>query len=333
MYIETSNYATVRPTEKDFTAEIISLHKDAEGKTIRQYSVDGIRTIGVAENEPFQINFTNKSREDVSVRITLDGIDTISGKPGDLNPDTLKWFVRAGATLHVKAWHESQSGGGRLVFTGEDKSVAAHVSNDLSHKSIIAFAVFMEQEAPKPSYYHYSSSNIFFNDNLPRRKSKIVEQGYSANSTSDSLGSNTLGATSYDDDYKSVDCEATVPCAAGATKIAEINDVRLDLDRERIGGEDEERSLRKSASVGAGEYTEQKTHTVKGLDKPTLNSVIRMRYMWWDELEAKLHNTKNVEKFASGFPGEKEKTFADLSSVPRVVSEAAPKKPEFTRTY
>jgi hypothetical protein len=315
-----------RPTPQDFDVKIVSNHKDSDGKAIRQYSVDGIQTIGVVENEPFQIHFTNRSNEDVSVIVSLDGISVLSGKPADLDPDTLKWFVRRGSTLHLRAWHETAQGGARLVFTGEDKSVALHTSGDTSHKGIIAFAVFMEETAPNHSFNTIAYNNS--SHEFRRAKGHDVIKGYvplskdSAGSVSNTFGYNTIGE---------------VPTEVAACVASEETSVySFDLDRER-SVEDKSfvgDSVRKSAAIGAGEYTEQKTHTVKGLEKPTLNSILRMRYMFWDELEPKLQAEKArfaEDKFPSGFPAETSKKFADLTNVPRVVSESAEKKPEFTR--
>lgn len=112
---------------------------------------------------------------------------------------------------------------------------------------------------------------------------------------------------------------------------APVGGAMLDIDyyslnnisENNISDDKSMKSFKKEAAVGAGEYVEQKTKTVKGLDNPVLNSVVRVRYMWWDDLIATLKNARNEDPYPTGFPAEKIKTFADLSGVPRVESVAA----------
>jgi len=338
MYLHSEPFAYGRPSEKDFDVEIITNHPEVDGRKLRQFSLDGIKTIGVAENEPFQINFTNNSRENVSVRISLDGIDTLSGKAADLNTDGTMWFVRSGKTLHLKAWHETSAGGARLVFTHEKNSVALNTTGDVSHKGIIAFAVFMEETAPSSHWSSYNntystkrrSMDYFGGSDVIKgaaisgglATNSIVEQSAYRNSDDKAIVGGRLNSDG-------TTCDVPVACAAESydlysERIVEIND-----------GDERTKSLSKSAAIGAGEYTEQKTQTVSGLTKPVINSIMRMRYMWWNELETLLKNHKHVEKFASGFPGAKTQTYVDLSNVPRVMSTAATRteEPAFQRTY
>jgi hypothetical protein len=86
-----------------------------------------------------------------------------------------------------------------------------------------------------------------------------------------------------------------------------------------------EMDLKREAAVGAGEYVQQRTHTVSGLNKPELNSILTLKYCWYDQLVEGLQAQKNVSRFLestpNGFPAEK-RTFADLSGVPKVQSTA-----------
>jgi hypothetical protein len=321
--LTTSYFA--RPTEKDFDVGIVSNHPKADGQKLRYFSLDGIKTVGVLDGEPFELRFHNKSSEDVSVRATLDGQDIMTAKPANLDTDGMMWLVRAGKTLHLKAWHESGEGGSRLVFTGKDKSVAIHNDGDASHIGIIAFAVFMEREAPRrPEYYTH---------------------GIARRSLSDySYGDYTKGGPSFTDEFGRND-SGPIPCAAGISGSTTVsNDISsvgynasMDLERSKHLvediGEKTSGTLSKQAAVGAGEYVSQKTRTVKGLTEPVLNTIVRMRYMFWSDLEDRLKAHKSEDKHATGFPAEKIKVFADLSKVPHVMSEAATRTEEFSRTY
>src|ERR1700722_6095798 len=112
-YIPNPNYSywsyttPARPTEKDFDLEIVSQHPTCAGRKLRKFALDNIDTVGAWE-EPFEIHFTNRSNETVQVRISVDGVDVMSAKLADLEVNHSMWVVRAGKTLHLKAFHESQ---------------------------------------------------------------------------------------------------------------------------------------------------------------------------------------------------------------------------------
>jgi len=320
-YKKDSSYWYSSPRTEDFLMEIVSHHPDFEGKKFKSYSIDGMNTIGVFGDEAFSVHLHNKSNEDIQARLTLDGVDCLTGKPGDLEVNHDMWLIRAHSTLHLKAWHESRAGGSRLVFTGADKSVALHTTGDVSHKGIIAAAIFTEGDRvsvwDKERVFSGQMTNSARRE-LQRKLGGTFTQDYTK-------GDYTVGSagSSLDIDYNAVGSlgdNVPVSGAAGTSKSSNESDITYDCFYP---------DLKKSASVGAGEYVEQKTHSVKGLSKPQLHSVMRVRYIWWDEVKAMLtkHGEDRFEdKYPSGFPAEK-RTFADLSSVPKVVSSAAHQEP------
>lgn len=311
------SYWRARPTEKDFVLDVVSKHPDFNGRNLRKHLVDGIDSVGVWGDEPFEIHFHNKSFEDVQLRLSLDGTDVLTGKAADLEVNHQMWLVRAGRTLHLKAWAENNQGGARFVFTTGENSVALHAHGDVSHKGIISAAVFTERyQKPIP---------------VPVRKAVMYSQGGPAamsgggmlrsSSAAPTKGGQHVNHTSDTGRMKSsgpISASNSVPAAAADSNSASFD--FMNVDRERSMNEE---SFRKEASVGAGEYTAQKTHTVKGLDSPVLHSIVRVRYMWWDDMQARLREEHPADPHPTGFPAEKIKTFADLSGVPRVTSVAA----------
>lgn len=171
MYIHTYSHYHIKPRPEDFIVSIISRHPEHDGQAFRQYNVEGLNTIGVLDKEPFELHFENKSNEDVSATISLDGIDVLSGKEADLEPNDSKWLVRAHSTLHLKAYHETNAGGARFVFTGADKSVALAVSGNVSHKGIIAIAVFTEGDRTKRDWLYGDDFLMQISDARPATKS------------------------------------------------------------------------------------------------------------------------------------------------------------------
>lgn len=78
--------------------------------------------------------------------------------------------------------------------------------------------------------------------------------------------------------------------------------------------------LESTAAVGAGQHVDQRiTHTT-GLVQPSLSEVVRVRYVWWDDLVSKLRAGHGAEPHASGFPADSNKTNINLGSTPRIAS-------------
>ena len=300
-------YPTKRPSVQDFKMEIVSRNPDTDGKRIRNYNVDGIDTVGVQENEPFEIWFHNNSNEAVSAIVSVDGFNCITAKPAslDANKDSM-WFVRARSTLHIKAWHESSEGGSRLVFTTPEKSVVYNKSGDMGHRGIIAVAVFTEQDSPRKIEEWTWRRTVDTRDDYfygSRRERRMTLD----DTTKGGVLFDAMPASAPVGGSDGVDITEGAAAAATGKGGQHVNSTR--------------HLQTKSAAVGAGEYTSQKTHTVKGLDKPVLNCVVRTRYMFWDELIKLLETSRPRDTFASGFPASVN-TFADLSGVPKTVSNA-----------
>lgn len=298
-------HSTPQPQTRDFVLEVISKHPEFDGRKFASYRMEGLQTIGVFDKEPFEIHLHNNSNEDVSTIISLDGVNVLSGKEADLDPNkTQMWYIRAKNTLHLRAFHESVEGGSRFVFTSADKSVALHTTGSLSHKGIIAAAIFTEGDRG-----HWRSEMLLSDD--------LGSSGgsYSSGGAVGSAGIYTKSASfdtpkggrrriSEAKNISNIGDDQPIACAAGADT--------LDFD------------LKREASVGAGEWVSQKTTTVSGLRKPILHSVVRMKYVWFDDLVAEMRKIPRFEdKHPTGFPGSKISSFADLSGVPKVESTAA----------
>lgn len=302
MYLHDYSCWRPRPSQNDFELEVVSQHPDTANRPLKKYSVEGINTIGVFGDEPFEVHFKNKSFEDVQVRISLDGTDTLTGKPADLEMNHTMWLVRAGNTLHLKAWAENNAGGARFVFTSGDKGVSLNAHGDISHKGIISAAVFTERDKPQSVMRgQVTNSSREFSGRRSRISSIGSAKGGSMYSQNGAAGM-TLNSSA-----------PSAPAAAGEFNISDARSENKDLSFD----------LKREAAVGAGEFVAQKTKTVKGLDSPVLNSIVRVRYMWWDDIQAKLKENRQEDPYPTGFPAEKIKTFADLSGVPRVISAAA----------
>lgn len=94
---------------------------------------------------------------------------------------------------------------------------------------------------------------------------------------------------------------------------ASFGDARFDSAPQKSG----------PASVGAGEFAEQRLTTVTGLSRPCLHAVSHVRYMWWEDLQRLLRRERHTPQLP-GFPARAPAfTGINLGSTPQTASTAA----------
>lgn len=296
----------------NYSLEIISRSPDFNGKSLKKYAVEGIDTVGAFGNEPFEIKFTNHTYNKIQVKLSLDGTDILTGETATSEPTGQMWVVNGKETLNLKAWPETKNGGAAFIFTSADKSVAVHTHGDLSHRGIIAAAVFTEGHVepvrlnPTQHHHHYHNnlwsypysygtlggtakggSGILRSHTLSSASNSIIPASYNSNTSNEVNCGESAGAT--------MDCffSAGEPAAAAAASP----------------------ELKSLASVGAGSYTEQQITYVAGLIKPLLSDTVRVKYVWWDDLVSALRVNTSASPHPSGFPGDK--PLMSIGSTPR----------------
>jgi len=289
----------------NYTLEIISHHPDFKNKSLRKYYVDGIETVGAWGNEPFEIKFKNNTWQKVQVKLSLDGTDILTGAPATTEVNKDMWVVNGYATLTLKAWPETSNGGSQFVFTSADKSVAVHTHGDLTSRGIIAAAVYTEGHVeperlnPVPHHHYYH----------PIRRS-LYEPYFGETYIGDNLKGTILGGASYS-------TNTIMPAAAGGTTTSSVfNMCDSNSISDSRGRSDD--SLETLVSVGAGEHMDQKITYVTGLIKPVMTETVRVRYLWWDDLKAKLAEHNVPAPHASGFPGDSKKNIMSIGKTPKV---------------
>lgn len=271
-------------SNSQFTLEIISHHPQFANKTLCKHYIDGIDTIGVWGNEPFEIRFKNNTWQKIQVKLSIDGTDIITGKLANTEVSSEMWSVNGYGTLSIKAWPETNNGGAGFVFTNTENGVATHTHGNVSNQGIIAAAVFIEGQSQTinlassgttiQNHYHYTYPYYTYpyNGTIWCNTTGNIQNSVSANQ---SLSDSTL--------------------------------------RSR-----ESKELQSMAAVGAGQHVDQQITYVSGLIKPLFTETLRVRYLWWDDLKSKLQNEDQVQPHASGFPGDKQNKNIDLGSTPRI---------------
>lgn len=327
----------------NYTLEVISHHPKFESKALKKYYVDGIETVGAWGDEPFEIRFKNNTWQKVQVKLTLDGTDILSGEKATTEVSKDMWVVQGYGTLSLKAWPETNNGGAAFIFTSAEKSVAVHTHGDLSHRGIIGAAVFTEGhvEPVRTCYHSHCGSGwcyhcgyygypytltggVILNNNYTfsgsdGTKGSTLGGVYTSNSIQN-CGQNSMSFNSSDSYSVS---NSVVPTSA-APSAANLH--APDARRSR-----QTKSLESLVAVGAGQHVDQKITYVQGLIKPTFSETIRVRYMWWDDLQSALRARNVPAPHPSGFPGDVRRGI-NLGSTPRVGENFSREAVEFAYT-
>lgn len=260
-----------------YDLEIVSAES---GKKYKKHDIDGLRTIGVYENEPFKIRFRNNTGKKVQVRVSVDGTDVLTGEEAHTRIDGRMWVVQAYETLELKAWPEDNDGGAEFLFGRTANSVAANTHGNLQGKGLIAVAVFEDKPIAR----------TWFNNDV-----RVMDDSFSFNDTligaHNRYKSSDVRSKGLTRSYSSLSAEP-VPAAAAA-----------DLD-----------SLEEGPAVGAGDYQQQKITKAAGLFNPVFAETVTVKYEWWTSLRSKLRQNQPPVKTA--FPGDQKNI--DLGRTPRL---------------
>lgn len=316
----------------NYTLEIVSHHPKFASKALRKYYVDGIETVGAWGDEPFEIRFKNNTWQKVQVKISLDGTDILTGKPADTEVSKDMWVVNGYATLSLKAWPETNNGGAAFIFTSAEKSVAVHTHGDLSSRGIIAAAVFTEGHvepikiAPPVEHHHhhydwwpYYTTPIWYNNpydykitcNNEKSSKSFDSRGARGTSIGNIGGTYTSSTIANNASYNTSNTSGALGnyfCDAGPAAAGSATMDSLELSE----------PLESLVSVGAGQHVDQKITYVSGLIKPLFTETVRVKYLWWDDLVAKLRSESVAQPQPSGFPGDRDRKNIDLKGTPRI---------------
>lgn len=305
-----------------YSLEVVSHHKDFNNKTMRQYYVDGINTVGVYGDESFEVRFKNHTSSKVQVKLSIDGTDVLTADKADTNVSKDMWVVQPYGTLDLKAWPETHNGGAAFIFTSAANSVAVHTHGDLSSRGIIAAAVFEEGYVPPPARFvehHHHYWNKWYHLTYPLTWD--YNQVYGSGSGTFGSGSITCNTNN------SLGSVGTLSNVGGATMDSLQADASVYSCFNAAPEEASAKNLESLAAVGAGQYTEQKINYVAGLTQPVFTETVRVRYLWWDDLVSKLKTLSAASPQGSGFPGDKPKLI-NLGSTPRIGSYPGPAFPK-----
>lgn len=314
----------------NYSLEIISHHPKFNSKALKKYYVDGIETVGAWGDEPFEVRFKNNTWQKVQVKISVDGTDVLTGKPADTLVSNDMWVVNGYATLNLKAWPENNNGGAGFVFTSANNSVAIHTHGDLSNRGIIACAVFTEGHVEperikmmvEEHHHHHHPYVPYTPPVTPWPYVRPYEPIWVYNTSDNTGGSMTRGLDSYKSSSVIPNSTNTFSSSSNTIGSCSLGDSTVDScyfsDVSDGGPVAAAAGLETLVSVGAGEHVDQKITYVTGLIKPTFTETVRVKYIWWDDLVAKLRTHTKAEAQPSGFPGDHDRKNIDLKGTPRM---------------
>lgn len=175
----------------------------------------------------------------------------------------------------------------------------------MSNRGIIAVAVFEEgyvEPVRIEHHYYHNDSDDFGRPGSYRRRGLLGSDDltYKSICRNDTKGVSTKCSNSINEssdvDYYSSD----------SLTLDEQSDSRTSSD------------LKSLASVGAGSYTAQKISYTTGLKQPVFVDTLRVKYVWWDDLKAKLAESNYMNEHPNGFPGDPPRKMINLKSTPRI---------------
>lgn len=286
-----------------YNLDVISHLSEFKGRPFKKHNVEGIETIGVWGNEPFEVIFRNNTYQTVQVKLSIDGTDLLTGNPATTSAVGDMFVVKPYDKLSLKAWPESNKGGAQFIFTSAEKSVAVNTHGNLNSRGVIAAAVFTESYVAPYTVYGGGYSSTFGST-----VGACYNNSTANNATMDYLELDLCREIDDGDDK-------CMPAAGVDNRLGKLTLDDCEKSAAPAGRRRARQSLKSVAAVGAGQHVAQRIENVKGFVKPALSTTVQVRYLWWDDLVDEVKaNTKNV---TSGFPGDEVKIMS-LGATPRI---------------
>lgn len=115
-------------------------------RAYRQFMLDGIPTIGVLPGERYAICLNDYTTRRVKAIVSVDGLNPRTAKTAIAALDQPGYFAAPGGEVLVTNWQEDAHGGGALVFTSQERTVATYKNPDASAVGYISVMVYGESQ-------------------------------------------------------------------------------------------------------------------------------------------------------------------------------------------
>lgn len=120
---------------------------------------NGQPLILVRPDTTYSIRLYNPLPVRAGVTLSVDGLNTLTGKPGGASSGA-KWIIEPHGTVTISGWQTGSSSSRRFVFTGKHESYAAYRSDDLKrdltvNSGVIGAAFFWNARELEGAIPHY----------------------------------------------------------------------------------------------------------------------------------------------------------------------------------
>jgi hypothetical protein len=119
-YVGTPGPNSIEHTSYPFQMEIVS---DDSGEKTERFD-NGTPSIEARPGERYSVRLYNPMPVRVAVNLTVDGLNSISGKPCGIS-DGPKWIIEPGSSITIPGWQVNGSEARRFFFTKKTRSYAA----------------------------------------------------------------------------------------------------------------------------------------------------------------------------------------------------------------
>ena len=141
-----------RTTYQPFSVEVVG----EDGADKPESSRSGRPFVAAAPGERYSLRLHNPLPVRVAVTLTVDGLNSISGKPSGI-ADGQKWLLEPFSTVVIRGWQVDQGESRRFFFTDKPKSYAkwreGQLGKDLSANCGVIGAAFFWNQAELDRYY------------------------------------------------------------------------------------------------------------------------------------------------------------------------------------
>lgn len=119
------------------------------GKPITEYQHEGNCFVEGRKGSEFEVEFKNRSNNQVLIVPSVDGKSIFDGKPA--TPDSQGYVVRAYGSIRIPGWTLDSNAVAKFTFEDKDKSYSAAVTQegDAVVSGVIGVMVYAEKPQPK----------------------------------------------------------------------------------------------------------------------------------------------------------------------------------------
>jgi hypothetical protein len=155
-----SRYQAVQPSYM-FRIELVSDNDGVKPETFK----NGRPFVAAQKNERYAVRLYNPLPVRVAVNLTIDGINSISGKPSGIR-DGEKWMIEPYGFITIRGWQVNSSEARRFFFTDKPKSYAKWRGRQLGQNlaancGVIGAAYFWSQ---KELDAYYDAHPVYVNN-------------------------------------------------------------------------------------------------------------------------------------------------------------------------